>query len=114
MNYIAGVRLATATLCLVWPLQVALGAESSTATSTAPTLKVGSLTLKRCAPPEAWCGTLERALDPLGVVPGSVAVYFEYYLHSGPEHANGTLVATEGGPGYPATESRKSYLALYK
>ncbi|HMC61476.1 MAG TPA: alpha/beta fold hydrolase, partial [Candidatus Solibacter sp.] len=43
-----------------------------------------------------------------------MAVYFEYYLHSGPEHANGTLVATEGGPGYPATESRNSYLALYK
>ena len=107
-------RLATASLWLALPLQAAFGAETSRAPSTAPTLKVGSLTLKRCAPAGAWCGTLERALDPLGVVAGSVAVYFEFYLHSGPERSSGTLVATEGGPGYPATESRDSYLALYK
>jgi pimeloyl-ACP methyl ester carboxylesterase len=53
-----------------------------------------------------------RPLDPKGVVPGTVAVYFEYYPHAAPGAAAGTLVATEGGPGYPATESRDEYLAL--
>jgi pimeloyl-ACP methyl ester carboxylesterase len=52
-------------------------------------------------------------LDPAGAVAGTVAVYFEYYPHDGSGPARGTLVATEGGPGYGATGSRDEYLALY-
>ncbi|MBV8497056.1 MAG: alpha/beta fold hydrolase, partial [Gammaproteobacteria bacterium] len=76
-----------------------------------PTLTVGSLTLHRCGP-APWCGTLERALDPssAGV---RIPVYFEYYPHTSAGAATGTLVATEGGPGSPATESRDEYLALF-
>jgi pimeloyl-ACP methyl ester carboxylesterase len=77
-------------------------------------LRVGKLTLARCGVPEAWCGTLERALDPAGAVPGVVPVHFEFYRHLDAGPATGTLVATEGGPGFPATESRSSYLALYR
>jgi pimeloyl-ACP methyl ester carboxylesterase len=69
--------------------------------------------LHHCATPAPWCGTLERPLDPAGKVPGSLAIYFEYYPHSNRGPAQGTLVATEGGPGYPATESREGYLALF-
>ncbi len=105
--------VATAILGLAGPAHTALGADPGAATA-APALKVGSLSLQRCAPVQAWCGTLERPLDPLGIVPGRIAVYFEYYPHSDPGATRGTLVATEGGPGYPATESRGSYLALYK
>jgi pimeloyl-ACP methyl ester carboxylesterase len=76
-------------------------------------LKVGTLSLHRCDAKGAWCGRLKRALDPLGVVPGTVEVYFEFYPHTGGGAARGTLVATEGGPGYPATGSSDSYLALY-
>jgi pimeloyl-ACP methyl ester carboxylesterase len=78
------------------------------------TLHVGTLTLRHCATGEGWCGTLERALDPDGVVAGTIPVHFEYYRHSGPGRAAGTLVATEGGPGFPATGSRAAYLALYQ
>ena len=76
------------------------------------TLEVGRLTLHRCAH-EAWCGTLPRPLDPTGAVGGTVPIYFEYYPHTTPAPAAGTLVAAEGGPGYPTTESRDDYLALY-
>jgi pimeloyl-ACP methyl ester carboxylesterase len=51
-------------------------------------------------------------LDPLGAVPGKLAIHFEFYPHRGPA-ARGTLVATEGGPGYPATLSRDDYLSLF-
>ena len=105
---------AAATLWLMLPGQAALGAVASPMIRAGQTLKVGTLVLKRCAPAEAWCGTLVRALDPQGAVHGNVPVYFEYYRHTGPGPARGTLVATEGGPGYPATESRESYLTLYK
>jgi pimeloyl-ACP methyl ester carboxylesterase len=77
------------------------------------TLRLGSLALHRCDTDAPWCTVLERALDPSGVVPGTIPIYFEYYPHTAPGPAAGTLVATEGGPGYPATDSRDAYLSLY-
>jgi pimeloyl-ACP methyl ester carboxylesterase len=80
----------------------------------AESLGVGSLTLHRCETPAPWCGELPRALDPSATVAGTIAVYFEFWPHSGAGTAAGTLVATEGGPGFPATESREEYLALFE
>ncbi len=79
----------------------------------AESLSVGGMTLHRCDSAAPWCGTLARALDPSGAVAGTVGVYFEYWPHTGEGAAAGTLVATEGGPGFPATESRAEYLALF-
>jgi pimeloyl-ACP methyl ester carboxylesterase len=56
--------------------------------------------------------TLVRPLDPAGKIPGTISIYFEYYAHTAPGPSAGTVVATEGGPGFPATESRAAYLAL--
>jgi len=69
------------------------------------------MVLHRCAG-GGWCGVLPRALDPDGVVGGTVPIYFEYYPHTGSARA-GTLVAAEGGPGYATTDSRDDYLALF-
>ena len=87
-------------------------AGAAHAAGSAPTLKVGQLLLHRCdsAP---WCGTLTRPLDPRQAGGRTLAVYFEYFPHSERGPAQGTLVATEGGPGYPATDSREEYLALF-
>jgi len=70
--------------------------------------------LRPCAGVAAYCGKLDRPLDPTGAIPGRISIHFEYYPHSGPGKALGTVVATEGGPGYPATLSRDSYLALFE
>jgi pimeloyl-ACP methyl ester carboxylesterase len=78
------------------------------------TLVKGSIELRRCAAVPAYCGTLERPMDPTGAIPGRISIYFEYYPQTGKGKSLGTLVATEGGPGYPATESRDAYLALFK
>ncbi len=77
-------------------------------------LQVGSLTLRPCLTVRAYCGDLDRPLDPTGTIPGRISIHFEYYPHSGTEKPLETLVATEGGPGYPATLSRDSYLALFE
>lgn len=77
------------------------------------TLKVGSVTLHRCETDAPWCGSLVRRLDLAGTVAGTISIYFEYYPHSSAGRSLGTLVATEGGPGFPATQSRKEYLALF-
>jgi pimeloyl-ACP methyl ester carboxylesterase len=78
------------------------------------TILVGSAELRRCPQAPGFCGTLERPMDPTGAVPGRISIYFEYYPHAAQGAAVGTLVATEGGPGYPATLSRDEYLALFK
>ncbi|MGB6306484.1 MAG: alpha/beta hydrolase [Steroidobacteraceae bacterium] len=79
------------------------------------TLLVGSMELRPCPDlPGAYCGSLDRPLDPTGSISGRISIYFEYYPHSGAGKPLETLVATEGGPGYPATLSRDSYLALFE
>jgi pimeloyl-ACP methyl ester carboxylesterase len=94
-------------------LLLALVVSGAPATPQSGTLKVGSLTLHRCATAAPWCGTLQRPLDPSGAVPGTLAIYFEYYPHTTSGPATGTLVPAEGGPGFPSTESRADFLALY-
>jgi pimeloyl-ACP methyl ester carboxylesterase len=95
---------------------VALGAAALAcppARAAPATRQVGSLTLTACDTAAPWCGRLARPLDPRGAVPGTVSIYFEYYPHRAPGPSAGTLVAAEGGPGFPTTESRDSYLAMY-
>jgi pimeloyl-ACP methyl ester carboxylesterase len=77
-------------------------------------LRVGSVDLHACGEAKAFCGRIERVLDPTGAVPGTLSVLFEFYPHAGRGKSLGTLVATEGGPGYPATESRDEYLTLFE
>jgi pimeloyl-ACP methyl ester carboxylesterase len=78
------------------------------------TVLMGSIELRPCASAPGLCGKLDRPLDPTGAVPGRIAVYFEFYPHAAPGNSLGTLVAIEGGPGYPTTLSRDDYLALFK
>jgi pimeloyl-ACP methyl ester carboxylesterase len=90
------------------------GISSAVATQEPPALQVGSILLHRCASAPAYCGDLDRPLDPTGAIPGRLTIHFEYYPHLESGKSVGTLVATEGGPGYPATESRDDYLALFR
>jgi pimeloyl-ACP methyl ester carboxylesterase len=87
------------------------------------TLTVGTVVLHRCNTGAPWCGYLVRPLGPTlakgtagaaSSAAGTIAIYFEFYPHTGEGKATGTLVATEGGPGYPATESRDEYLELFR
>lgn len=99
-------------LGVLWAQALAQGGGAGESAG-ATTLHAGSLTLRHCDTPAPWCGVMVRPLDPSGAVPGTLPIYFEYYPHAAPGPAAGTLVATEGGPGYPATESRGDYLALF-
>jgi len=100
-------------LCALLGLAAAAAAGDNRKVLAAESLSVGGLSLHRCETAAPWCGSLPRPLDPAGIVAGTIGVYFEYWPHSGGGAAAGTLVATEGGPGFPATESRAEYLALF-
>jgi pimeloyl-ACP methyl ester carboxylesterase len=71
--------------------------------------------LHRCsATSEYYCGTMLRALDPTGTIPGTIAVHFEWLPHSDTGFpSQGVIVANEGGPGSGSTESRVGYRALF-
>jgi hypothetical protein len=75
-------------------------APAAAARSAPPSLRVGTLTLERCPRVSAYCGRIDRPLDPTGAIPGSISIHFEYYPHTAPGASAGTLVASEGGPGY--------------
>ncbi len=97
---------------LVAPTQ-AVPAQRSTEPASAPTLRVGSLDLRRCAvPPRAWCGTLERPWNPANPALGTLDVGFAYVpARSG--RSVGTLVPHEGGPGYSTTGSAAWFAEMY-
>jgi pimeloyl-ACP methyl ester carboxylesterase len=79
------------------------------------TIQVGTLTLEPCEEVEAFCGFLERPLDPTGTLSSeAIGIAFEFYPQRNETLGNlGTIVATEGGPGYATTASRDSYLELF-
>jgi pimeloyl-ACP methyl ester carboxylesterase len=107
--------LACESACLAGGLSPILPVTETTP-AVATELRVGKLTLHRCDTAAPWCGVIARPLDPAGAIPGTIPVYFEYYPRTGPHTGAGpssdTIVATEGGPGFPATESRDEYLTL--
>jgi pimeloyl-ACP methyl ester carboxylesterase len=91
----------------------AVAAVAAWPTAQGGPLQVGTLTLSPCGP--AWCGSVTRALDPSGEVPGTIAIGFEFYpQHDAARPNAGAIVATEGGPGYATTGSRAGYLALFE
>jgi pimeloyl-ACP methyl ester carboxylesterase len=75
-------------------------------------LTVGRLHLDPCEEVDgAWCGSLPVPFDRADPAAGTIGINFEWYPA---EHAPaGTVVAVEGGPGYPSTGSRDSYLELF-
>ncbi|HWD43338.1 MAG TPA: alpha/beta fold hydrolase [Actinomycetota bacterium] len=75
-------------------------------------LAVGRLLLDPCEDVEgAWCGGLRVPFDRAHPAAGTLRIAFEWY----PAELDpaGTIVAVEGGPGYPSTGSRDYYLELF-
>jgi pimeloyl-ACP methyl ester carboxylesterase len=81
----------------------------------AAALLAGSLALHPCAAHQAYyCGSLTRPLDATGRIAGSIDIGFTWLPHAQREVPSaGTIVAAEGGPGYPSGASRDAYRALF-
>jgi pimeloyl-ACP methyl ester carboxylesterase len=115
---IGGLIFAALTWLALGPAQAdvlrkrAAAAPAASPAAQGKALQVGTLALTPCG--QAWCGSLTRALDPSGEVPGTIAIAFELYPQRDAARPNaGAVVATEGGPGYATTGSRAGYLALF-
>jgi hypothetical protein len=87
---------------------VAVGAPGAAAA-----LRVGSVTLKRCAGARAWCGTLSRPLDPRRASGPRIRIGFKW-IRALPGAARApALVAVEGGPGHPSIGSEVEYRGIF-
>jgi len=82
--------------------------------SAAPIKRIGTVDLHACG----RCSCILRRLQA-SVRSRRCGIGIDYHSFRvlsalGNGQIRGTLVATEGGPGYPATGSREDYLALFK
>jgi pimeloyl-ACP methyl ester carboxylesterase len=104
-------RLATA-LLVVAVATVALAPGLAAAQEESGELTVGRLRLPPCEDlAGAWCGQLRVLYDRTNPAAGTIRINFEWYPAE--QTPAGTIVAMEGGPGYPSTGSRDSYLELF-
>jgi pimeloyl-ACP methyl ester carboxylesterase len=116
--------------CVVPALVAAGGAVASTATTAAPApargvgsaaFQVGSRTLHRCSlglHRPTWCGHLRVALNPAVKGSPTIGVGFGWLparrsAHSDPTADATTIVAQEGGPGYPSTGTAADFTTLF-
>ncbi|RLV50722.1 alpha/beta fold hydrolase [Nocardioides mangrovicus] len=73
--------------------------------------RVGSLALHRCRlGVAAWCGSLHVPLDYTDASAGTIRIGFGWLPARG--RPTGTVVAEEGGPGYPSTGTAADYAAM--
>ncbi len=91
---------------------VSLAPAMAVAQETDDQLAVGRLRLDPCEEVDgAWCGTLRVPFDRADPAAGTIPVNFEWYPAE--QAPVGTMVAVEGGPGYPSTGSRDYYIELF-
>jgi pimeloyl-ACP methyl ester carboxylesterase len=75
-------------------------------------LVVGRLRLEPCQDLDGvWCGNLRVPFDREDPAAGTIPISFEWFPAE--QAPVSTIVAMEGGPGYPSTGSRDSYLELF-
>src|SRR5215203_7551136 len=75
-------------------------------------LVVGRLRFDPCEDLDgAWCGKLRVPFDRADPAAGTIPINLEWYPAE--QAPVGTMVAMEGGPGYPSTGSRDYYLELF-
>ncbi|HYN18780.1 MAG TPA: alpha/beta fold hydrolase [Actinomycetes bacterium] len=91
---------------------VSLAPAMAVAQETDDQLAVGRLRLDPCEEVDgAWCGTLRVPFDRADPAAGTIPVNLEWYPAE--QAPVGTMVAVEGGPGYPSTGSRDYYIELF-
>lgn len=107
------IALAVAAGCTA--MRIAPPLPLGSAGSPSASLRVGSVVLHHCLGGDYYCGTVQVDLDPAGQVPGNINIALAWLPHSNHSaRSGGTIVAVEGGPGYPSIGSRSLYRELYK
>lgn len=93
-------------------LPTLVGAPVSAAKQRKDTLQVGKKTLTPCKEyPKIWCGSITVPLDR--DEPGAASIKIGFIWRPAAKRSKGTLVANEGGPGYPSVTSLVLWRGMY-
>jgi pimeloyl-ACP methyl ester carboxylesterase len=92
---------------------VVLAALAVPAGASAATLRVGALTLHRCAGERSWCGSLSRPLDPRRPAGPAIRIGLKWIRAATGSRRAPAIVAVEGGPGYPSIGSEVEYRSIF-
>jgi pimeloyl-ACP methyl ester carboxylesterase len=77
-------------------------------------IRVGSVTIPPCrASPLAWCTRINVPLDYRDPAAGHIKLGFQWYPATGGK-AVGTILAVQGGPGYPTTDYAADYRGTFR
>ena len=89
----------------------ASAAPQAAVSSSVVRLRVGTITLRRCAvKPLTFCGGLAVPLDYSSAASPRIHLGFRWLPAT--SNAVGTILAVEGGPGYASTGSEPEYRAM--
>jgi hypothetical protein len=107
-----GVVVALATVLVSTPVAASAGSGKGPEQGTTSGRTVGNAHLHRCAVTgRSWCGSLQVPLDYADATAGTITVGFAWFPAAG--RPDGTIVAMEGGPGYPSTGTAPDFLTLF-
>jgi pimeloyl-ACP methyl ester carboxylesterase len=120
---VLGLRAIAAAVALLTAATGAAGVDVAAAAPRGPAVLAAGVPAAAAAPrtvpcPDvldgARCGSVRRAWDPTGAVPGTLGVGFVLVPAADTSRpALGTVVAIEGGPGYATTSSAAAYAELF-
>jgi pimeloyl-ACP methyl ester carboxylesterase len=112
--------LATAGLVAVsiWPAGPALASSGSIAqpgpAAHRHPIRVGSVTIPPCKVSRlAWCTRINAPLDYRDPAAGHIKLGFQWYPATG-GRAEGTILAVQGGPGFPTTDYAADYRGTFQ
>jgi pimeloyl-ACP methyl ester carboxylesterase len=89
----------------------AAGRAVGRATVQSGPLRLGRLSLRRCAKrPLTFCGRMPVPLDYSTAASPDISIGFRWIPAT--DHATGTVLAVEGGPGFATTGTEPQYLAM--
>lgn len=76
-------------------------------------IRVGTVLVRPCSGfPQAWCTTIAVPYDYSDPAAGTIQLGFLWYPAAG-GHARGTILAVQGGPGYPTSGYASQYRGVF-
>ncbi len=113
-NRLSGLGLTAAALVAVGLALTGIsGRATAGALGNSPALRLGALRLHRCATsPPTYCGSKAVPLDYSRAGSPRIHIGFRWLPATDARHAQGVVLAVEGGPGFATTGTEGSYRAM--
>ncbi len=91
-----------------------VGSARSFSTGHRRPIRVGTVLVPPCPTSRlAWCTTINVPYDYFDRAAGTIRLGFQWYPATSGGRATGTILAVQGGPGYPTTDYAHAYRGVF-